>query len=218
MHRRWLSDDVRRALALLALTACADQGEPAPTCAGWGDVRTVDETVARVKALPEPSIACFIESLDRPLNVMAVASLFSAQPGSSRSPRFFVFTEGLVLSVAADGDGANLLELGELREGGRRSVKAEIVYPLDGPVDPYGHLAYGDGTLCGVCHTIETATDTPLAFVSDVIVPTIGSRVRLSEVWRETQQCDDSTEPDRCAILRAVMGSNDVVETPFPMP
>ena len=212
------------ALVLVGVAAaCADRPQPSdPTpdgCTGWGDPQSIDEVVARLDDLPERSIPCVVQSLDRPVDVMAVASVFSAQPGTWYSPRLFLFTDGLVLSVVPEGVGANLLELGEWVEVGRTSLKGELVFPLEeGPADPFGHLAYGDGTTCGQCHINEQPTDVELAFVSEAIPPTLGSRVPLDDVWEQTQRCDDATEPERCAILRAVMGTNDVTDAVFPTP
>jgi len=191
-----------------------DQG-----CSGWGDPQTIADVAARMDELPERSIPCMIQSLERPVDVMAVASVFSAQPGTWYSPRFFLFTEGMTLSVVPEGSGAHLLEMGEWVEKGRTSLKGEIVFPMEeGHADPYGHLAYGEGTICGQCHFGEEPTEIELAFVSEAIAPTLGSRVPLSDVWDETQACDDEVEPERCAILRAVMGNDDVNDAVWPTP
>jgi hypothetical protein len=190
---------------------------PAGCAAGLPAPQTIDEVVERVDALPERSIPCMVASLPRPLSVMAVASTFSAQPGSWWSPRFFVFTDGLVLSVVPEGEGAHLLELGEWTEPGLRSRKAELVYPLpEGPPDPYTHLALDDGSTCGVCHVLEEAEELAGQFVSDAIEPTLGSRVPLDDVLAEAEACDPEAEPERCGILRAVMGAGDVRDATWP--
>ncbi len=209
------------ALILAGLAGCAGDGaeEDPNGCAGWGDPASIAEVVDRMDRLPERTIPCMIESIDRPLDVMAMASVFSAQPGTWYSPRFFLFTEGLVISVVPDGPGAHLLELGEWVDPGRTTLKGELVFPLEeGPPDPFSHLGYGDGTTCGQCHFGEEATDVELAFISEAIAPTLGSRVPLDDVWDEAQACDEDLEPERCGILRAVMGTNDVNDATFPTP
>lgn len=216
-----------RLLPLALLAACTAPDAPDPTrpptpsapvgCQLDRDPQSIDELVARVDQLPERSIPCMIASLQRPLDVMAVASLFSAQPGTWWSPRFFLFTDGMVISVVPEGDGAHLLEMGEWVERGRRTRKAELVYPLgDGPPDPYTHLVVDDGTTCGACHTLETPEGPPGQFVSEAIEPTIGSRVPLDDVQAEADACDEAAEPERCAILWAVMGQGDVNDAIWP--
>ena len=213
-------------LVLALLVACTGPGGsgtgtteatvPA-LCSGWGDPQTIQEVVDRVDQLPERSIPCMVASLQRPVKVMAVASLFSAPPGSWWSPRVFLFTDGLVMSVVPEGEGAHLLELGEWTDPGLRSVKAELVYPLaDGPPDPYTHLIAGDGSTCGACHNLEEAQGVPGMFASDSLEPTIGSRVPLDDVQAEADACDEEAEPERCGILRAVMGRGDVVDALWP--
>ncbi len=214
---------MRVRVALLAgLGACSGETptrEPPQGCSGWGDPQSIDEVVARLDELPERTIPCMVRSLDRPVELMAVASVFSAQSGTWYSPRFFLFTDNLVLSVVPEGPGAHLLELGEWVQPGRSTLKGEIVFPLeDGPADPYGHLGYGEGTTCGHCHPNEEPTEVELAMVSDAIPPSLGSRVPLDDVWEQTQLCDDAVEADRCEILRAVMGKNDVTDAVFPTP
>jgi hypothetical protein len=204
-------------MALLAGMGCGGApATPQEGCAGMGAVRSIDAAVARVEQMPEPTIPCFVASLPRPLEVVAVASLFSAQPGNARDPRFFVMNDDLVVSVVSAGTGLNLLELGEWEVPGETSLKGELVFPIEGEVDPFHHLSYGSGSTCGLCHVGErAAVGVPGAFVSEVIRPSLGSRIELDDVWRETLACDDEQTPERCAILDAVMGDNDVVEGAF---
>jgi len=208
----------------LFVLACTEPSVPSSEtgtvpamCTGWGDPSGIDDVVDRLDDLPERSIPCVMASLQRPLRLMAVASVTSAQPGSWWSPRFFAFTDDLVLSVVPEGTGAPLLEMGEWTVEGQRTLKGELVFPLEeGHADPYTHIVDGDGTTCGACHNFEEAQGPPGVFESDAIEPTIGSRVPLDDVWEETEACDPDAEPERCAILRAVMGSNDVLDATWP--
>jgi len=186
-------------------------------CTGWGDPSTIEEAVDRFDDLPEPTIPCFVASLQRPARVMAVASITSAQPGSWWSPRFFVFGDDVVFSVVPEGVGAHLLEMGQWTVAGSRTRKAELVFPFgeEGP-DAFTHLVDGDGSTCGVCHNYEEPEGPPGDFVSEAIEPQLGSRVFLDDVMEETDACDPEVEPERCAILRAVMGTGDVIDAEWP--
>ena len=176
--------------------------------------RTIAETVTLINALPKPlTLPCFIDSLARPLAVQAVHSQLSAQPAQGkRSPRFFVFFEGLTLSVVPEGPGAHLLEFGELRGAGR-SLKAELEFPITGPLDeaaPYERVYFDeDITTCGFCHQgEERAPDvaSPLAFISPALAGRWDQRVPLADVMMEHASCDAAKEPERCAMLDAMFG------------
>jgi len=210
---------------LWLLLACTDPGPSSQTgtvptsCAVGVDPHTIEEAAERFDGLTEPTIPCFLASLQRPLQIMAVASVTSAQPGSSWSPRFLIFTDDLVVSAVPEGDGAHLLEFGEWTVRGTRTKKGELVFPLvEGHADPYTHLLDGEGTTCGLCHPREEPDAPDDAFSSDAIEPTIGSRVSLDDAQWEADACDPTVEPERCAILRAVMGSGDVVHASWPDP
>jgi len=65
--------------------------------------RTVDEAITLINALPKPlTLPCFLQALARPLAMTATDSVFSLQPADGlRSPRIFLFTPGMVMSVVA---------------------------------------------------------------------------------------------------------------------
>lgn len=202
---------------------------PPPECVAPAGVstapRTVAEAVALINALPKPlSLACFLESLTRPLALQAVDSLLSAQPAQGkRSPRLFVFFEGLTLSIVPEGPGAHLLEFGELR-GEAQSLKAELEFPITGPLDEaaaYERVYFDDDiSTCGFCHQgEERALDvaSPLAFVSPALAPRWDQRVPLADLVLEHASCDAEQEPERCAMLAALFGRSPVpVEHDFP--
>lgn len=105
-------------------------------------------------------MACFVESLDRPLAVFATNSRFSAQPAfSDQSPRVFIKVAELWISIVIDGDGSYLVEFGELTADAEpRSLKGELQLPLEAPISPsapFERVLYGSGTVCGLCHAHE---------------------------------------------------------------
>ena len=99
--------------------------------------RTIAETVALVNALPRPvTVACFLESLERPLYVNATRSFISLQPAvGNRSPRLFLMFEGMSMSVVPEGSGSKLIEFGEFVTP-ERTLKAEIKTPVVAEVKP----------------------------------------------------------------------------------
>jgi hypothetical protein len=187
--------------------------------------RTVLEVVARVNELPQPvTLPCFIESLARPLELNATESFLSAQPAVGlRSPRAFIFSDPLIMSIAFDGIGSPLLELGEVRSGGTRSLKAEIEFPVNGELSqaaPFERILFVESfTTCGVCHDDEQpAPDVTFtqAFESRALRPVPIERVSLDSLQYERSSCDAAREPERCALLEAVFGAGPVVDRDFP--
>jgi hypothetical protein len=230
------------AWAVLGLVACgapsdgaaaADDADPAnePETSGGpctlpdqASPRTVLEVVDRVNALPRPvTLPCFIESLARPLEVNATESILSAQPAvGERSPRAFIFADPLIMSIAFDGEGSSLLELGEVRSGGTRSLKAEIEFPVTAELSreaPFERVLFLETiTSCGACHDDEEpAPDVTftLAFDSRALRPVPEERVSLDFLMQERESCDSAREPARCALLDAVFGAGTVVDREF---
>src|SRR5438105_806995 len=132
----------------VALPACAVSPPPSlpdaappsacrPTGGASGSPRTIVEVVALANALPHPlPLTCFLESLDRPLELHAALSTISLQPAPSpRSPRIFLFTGDVIMSVVPDGLGQSQLEMGQLVTADR-SVKAELRFPITEPLAP----------------------------------------------------------------------------------
>lgn len=209
------------------LTTSPDAGawyeaELSPCRIGGDAPRSVDDVIARLNALPRPvTVPCFTASLPRPVGLLATTSRFSAQPaGSNETPRLFLITDSLVLSVVADGPGKDLLELGEL-VGGGRSLKAELKFPFDGPVsreEAYSHLEFSPSTTsCGLCHTAEqphpahrfARTSVALRAPARTVLPLEGTR-------RLAQTCDVTSTRDRCLRWMSVFGFGEVSAASFP--
>lgn len=208
---------------LLLATACAppvDRCLPSdgePRAAG-----TIAEVLALMNDLPQPvTPACLVESLERPLEVVATDSFLSAQPAAgARSPRLFITTGDVVLSVVPDGAGASLLEFGEKTSHGR-SIKGELAMPAWGPLAPsapFDKVASDDGpTACALCHRDETLYDPSVGSYDSVAVrPTDDSLIDLAILRDLSEVCDPLTEPDRCALLSAVFDHGEVVQGAFP--
>jgi len=186
---------------------------------------TIEEAVALMNALPKPtSVACFVESLARPLVVFSTNSPFSAQPAlSSRSPRMFIKSGDLWVSIVIDGQSSNLIEFGYLIPNTLRSIKGELQFPLHVPVapsDPYQRVMMQNrGTSCGLCHfneTEEAVAGIPNVFSSVAFRPRPDSRVNTETLRLGAQTCDWQKEPHRCEMLSAVFDGGPVVEGAFP--
>ncbi|HVY31941.1 MAG TPA: hypothetical protein VHB79_35645 [Polyangiaceae bacterium] len=187
--------------------------------------KNIDEAVELLNALPKPtSVACFVESLARPLNAYATSSPFSAQPAlSPKSPRLFLQLDELWLSVVIDGDSSYLMEFGLLIDTqAMRSIKGELKLPLDAPVapsTPFDRVRYDSGTVCGLCHLDEhqeTSVSFAAAFSSNAFRPRPDSRVGIDGLRLENQLCDWHAEPHRCEMLSAVFDGGPVSEIQFP--
>jgi hypothetical protein len=185
----------------------------------------VEQAVQLLNALPKPtSVACFVESLARPLTVYATSSPFSAQPAlSPASPRLFIKLGQLWLSVVIDGDSSYLMEFGYLIDQEQmRSIKGELQLPLDAaiaPSAPFDRVRYQNGTVCGLCHLDEhqeMGVAFATAFSSAAFRPRPDSRVSLDNLRIANQTCDWQVEPHRCEMLSAVFDSGEVSEVPFP--
>jgi hypothetical protein len=160
------------------------------------------------------TLPCFVESLARPLTALASSGMFSAQPAvGARSPRIFVFSENLVMSVAPEGLGAERLEVAEYTTP-TRSIKGEIAFPIRAPITstaPYERILYpgGPGTVCAACHSPEEElTDGTVShrFESDVLRPRADEEVSLPFLEDQMTVCDSQKEPARCQMLTAVFG------------
>jgi hypothetical protein len=196
-----------------------------------GSPRTIEEAVTLLNALPKPtSVACFLESLDRPLQAIATRNIVSAQPAfSATSPRIFLRRGQLVLSVVPEGAGSHLIEFSYLLEGDTRSVKAELALPLTDTVPasaPYEHVLPTDpaglargGTVCGGCHAQEERVqniDFASAFSSVSFRPNPSYQVSLEMLAAEQKSCDRAAQPERCAMLTALFGHGAVTPAEFP--
>lgn len=184
--------------------------------------RTLEQTIALLNALPRPTtLACFLESLARPLRVYFTKSQLSAQPaGGDTSPRTFIVNGRLVLSIVPDGPASDLLEVG-YRTSDDRAIRAELPFPVTRRITAESlsdHIAISDRyTICAACHGRETRVSDPflgeLAFESNIIPPNPSYRVALETMQAEHAACDAEREPARCANLRALFEPGEVVDS-----
>lgn len=190
-----------------------------------GSPKTTQQALDLLNALPKPtSVACFLESLDRPLTVYATSSVFSAQPAlSAASPRLFLKLDHLWLSVVIDGESSYLMEFGyEISGEQPRSIKGELELPIYQPVAPsapYDRVRYGEGTGCGLCHSDERPVEGSSfinAFSSIAFRPRPDSRVAVDDLKNGLRSCDWQANAHRCEMLSAVFDGGAVVEVAFP--
>lgn len=203
-------------------SAPPDVGWPLPrTCvapSGLGSPATIEDVVALVNALPKPtSLPCVLESLDRPLSLYASTSTAGAQPASGpENPRIFLFEGDLVMSVVPEGEASATLELA-YAIGDRRSIKAELEFPVEEalpPSAPYDQVDFGGGSSCGVCHGNESrveSIDFATAWASDVFQDEPEQALSLSFLRQAAIDCDHEATPARCELLDALFGHGDVV-------
>jgi hypothetical protein len=190
-----------------------------------GAPRTIEETVQLLNGLPKPtSVACFVESLERPLDAFATKSVFSAQPAlSAQSPRVFLRKGLLWTSIVIDGESSSLIEFGYMMVGERlQSIKAELALPLAAPVPPsapYDRVREGEGTLCGACHFGERKVPELTfaeVYASEAFRPRPESYVSIEQLRHEAERCDVKAQPQRCEMLAALFDGGPVTETIFP--
>ena len=214
--------------AVAADAAAATAPPWAATCVAPAGTTAAPQSIADVvgvlNAMPKPvSLACFLATLPRPLELHATRSVTSAQPAvGRRSPRIFIFLDGMILSVVPAGVGARLLEFGESRADDR-SLKAEIEFPVTDaltPAAPFDRIMYDDQiTSCAFCHAAETAADDitfTRAFVSRALRPSPTDQVSVAELKAELTACDATAEAERCAMLQSLFARDPPLEREFP--
>lgn len=189
-----------------------------------GRPETIEAAVALIEALPKPvTVGCFLESLDRPLEVNATSATLSAQPAvGAANPRLFIFSGALIISAVSAGDGRELVEFGQLTGLGR-SIKAEVLFPVTGAIpagEPYARMMYDDkSTSCAFCHADERQVDTiggAAVYESRALKPIRALDVPIEDVRAEHEACDPAQEPERCAIFEGLFGFGEVVQGAFP--
>jgi len=182
--------------------------------------RTLEQAVALMNALPKPtSVACLLESLERPLEIYMTRSEMSAQPASGeRNPRTFLVLEPLVLSVVPDGPSSELVEVG-YRTAPGRSLKAEIHFPLTRAItaaDLIERVKIGRVSMCSGCHSDEQRVTSGLfagtegGFESSVIPPLFVYELDVEAFRAQASACDSSAEPARCQMLSALFDHGEV--------
>jgi hypothetical protein len=211
---------VRRAALILAAVGCREDRGP---CALDARPVTIDEAVDTISALPSPvTLTCFLQSLERPLGLELTSDIFSAQPAEGvRSPRIFVRSETLTMSVVPVGEARALLEFGEHDGDPDATVKGELVFPVELPLEPEApydrilNATPGFPTSCGVCHGGEQAlgdgryASLPLRPPDDMVVP-------LEVLLGEHASCDPGVDPERCEMFSALLDHGEVFHDPFP--
>lgn len=239
MWRRRSGDWHQRALLIGAVTAaifsahCGDAGQGngdppsedlalchAPTSVG-GAPQTIEDVTALINALANEhggtvELPCFVASLTRPLGAATSSGFISAQPAEGkRSPRMFLWSGALVMSVVPEGIGANLLELG-FETTPTRSIKAEIEFPVTAPLSrsaPYDRILGEPLSKCAACHANEepvTSVTWAKALESEVLRPSRFDEVDLGSVDQESKACNKAAEPQRCALLGAVFDQGGI--------
>lgn len=211
MRRWWL-------VPVLCGVACG----PTDPCEFGAHPDTLDEAIALVDALPSPvTLTCYLTALERPLGLEATSDVFSTQPAQGpESPRIFVRSEHLTMTVVPVGEGKDLLELGEDHESGM-TAKAELKFPIALPLDPeepYERILASPGaeiTGCQVCHFSELTigenryANTPIRPPDSMLVP-----LEVLQAAHET--CDPAADPERCAMFSALLDHGEVFHSPFP--
>jgi hypothetical protein len=228
---KFLPKFLARACALvLSLAACTvmtqKQGAEArctPPEGVSGSPESIEDAVELINALPKPvSVACFVQALDRPLKIYATNSVFSRQPAvGDRSPRIFIFSDQLLISIATDGAGSSLVEFGQLTSD-QTSLKGELQLPVTQNLtgtEAFERIRLQNGTSCAACHSGETLSNLVTAteaFESRAIKPSPATQVDLTQLKEEYSDCNSSREPIRCSLLKAVFGFGAVQFQDFP--
>lgn len=185
---------------------------------------SIEEVVTLLRALPEPiTLPCFLESLERPLTIAATTHAFSAQPADGEgSPRMFIQSGPLTMSVVPVGIGESLLEMA-VDVGNRESLKAELTFPLNiapEPADPYLHIEQpGGGSTCNGCHVGERESEEvtiATAFISEALQPPEDTMVSIAFVQQLASTCDPETEARRCEMLDAIFEHGEIQSGAFP--
>lgn len=195
-----------------------------PGAGATGAPGSISEAVELANSLPRPvSLACFLESLTRPLYAVATSNIVSLQPAvGSRSPRVLLVSDRLIMTLVPAGTGSHTIELGEFVTA-LRTLKAELGFPLVqalAPPDPFERIRDPrGGTTCRGCHRDEAPVEEigyAMAFTSGAIRPHFRNQVELESLRAERDRCDDAIEPDRCAILRALFDHGPVLPRDLP--
>jgi hypothetical protein len=199
-------------------TSTPTRARCSPPAGVSGSPRNIQQAVELMNSLPKPTtLTCFVESLDRPLELYLTRSELSVQPANgTRSPRTFIVSGDLLMAIVPDGAFSSLLELGQLSAPGR-SIKGEIEFPLTTSVTASGitdHIKIGSSSLCGGCHGGETrpvdAFFVDGSYESLVAVPISVYEVDLESLRQEAIECDQAREPVRCDMLGALFDHGEV--------
>lgn len=187
--------------------------------------RTIPEALVLLNTLPKPTtLECFLQALERPLNVYFTSSGLSLQPApDARNPRTFLQRGDLYMSIVLGGAAADTLEFG-YRPVPSRSIKAEIVFPITRDLTEetlFDRIAQSDSTsVCGACHVSEAREDFPGfpngVYASDIFEPYASMEVDLPTMRAEAESCGDSVEDARCGLLAALFENGPLVQGTLP--
>lgn len=175
------------------------------------DLQNITDLVSYLNTLPRPlQLHCVIAGLPRPLRLTAGVSSGSAQPSpGARDPRIILQVGSLLLGIVPDGPAQGSLEVGAVKSGDT-AARAEFLFPItDVEIQEAagtGHIRFGTGTSCGLCHTSETAASSePVggSFQSKVIRFNAAERVPVANIRTEAELCRGQSD-DRCLLLRAL--------------
>lgn len=175
------------------------------------DLRNITDLVNYLNTLPRPlQLHCVIAGLPRPLRLTAGVSSGSAQPSpGARDPRMILQVGSLLLGIVPDGPAQGSLEVGAVK-GGDTAARAEFLFPITEvqiqETAGTGHIRFGAGTSCGLCHTSESASSSepvPGSFQSKIIRFNAAERVPVSSIRTEAELCRGQID-DRCLLLRAL--------------
>lgn len=197
---------------------------------------SIGELVELINSLPKPTnLACFMESLERPLDVFLTRSGQSGQPAvGAANPRVFVFYNRLSFTIVPGGGGesSEVLEFAErttdedvdrqlaaTRDVTLQAVHGEIGFPVYGKISNFyleDRISSGVGrTLCGGCHLGERLTAPEEgyfegAIASNIMAPFQPYDVDLGQFRNELVTCDPEEEPERCEVLSAIFDFGEV--------
>ena len=193
---------------------------------GMGSPSSIEEFIELTNALSKTTIdvKCVIESLDRPLKLVATQGTLSAQPaGGKRDPRVFIIQDELIISVVPNGPGRTLIELGEYIIP-TESLKGELHMPIERPITldhVFGHLRYNESlTVCGFCHYNERPSTTinhRNAHISMAFKPLDTEIILLEALETEHELCTQKEQLTyRCEIYKALFDHGQVNQSTFP--
>ena len=214
----------------LTSARAAETRRCAPGPNASGAPRNIEQVVDLLNSLPKPvSVACFVESLDAPLKVFASKSVASLQLSTGpEDPRWFIFSLPLIISVTSDGPGADLLEMGVLQPGNRRTLLGELRMPITTEIKhalPYERISQDVGTTCGFfCHQNEQRDPSirfAEAFVSKSIRASADSEVTLDFLRGTLSRCKSPSgmtagNSARCELLHALLVTGRGQREDFP--
>ncbi|MEY2932128.1 MAG: hypothetical protein RL033_2877 [Pseudomonadota bacterium] len=182
---------------------------------------TISQALVLLNTLPKPTtLECFLQALERPLNVYFTSSRFSLQPApDASSPRTFIQRGSLYMSFVFAGDASDTLEFG-YRPVPNRSIKAEIEFPITRDLNEdslFDGIALTDTTTrCGACHRSEAHEEFPGfpegVYASDIFEPFESLEVDLETMRTEVAGCDTSPETERCLLLSALFENGPLLQ------